>query len=371
MIYLNIPLVNLKRQSDRLRDEIHASLDRVIDSGQFIMGDEEKTFEKEIASFVGTTYGIGVGNGTDALIMALRALNIGPGDEVITSPFTFFASAESISSVGATPVFVDISPDTYCMDVDMLYDAITPRTKAIIPVHIFGHMVDMKKLMEIAKARNLAVIEDACQAIGATQDCMRAGAIGDAGCFSFFPTKNLGGMGDGGMVVTNRKDMDDAVRMFRVHGSRRKYHNECIGYNSRLDELQAAILRVKLRYLSGWEKKRRYRARIYNEELKNLPIKLPIELDEYRHVYHLYVIGCDERDGLMSYLKDKGIGCGVYYPLPLHLLPVYRNLGYGIGRLKNAEGAAITTLAIPLCPELNDLEQEYVIDSIKEFYGVK
>lgn len=364
----NIPLIDLTEQYEMIKEELHASIEKVFKSGQFILGQNVKALEEEIAHYTGNKYAIGVANGTDALVLTLDALGIGPGDEVITSPFTFFASAECISRVGARPVFVDIDPQTYCLDVRQVEAKITERTKAIIPVHIFGQMVDMDPILEIAKKYNLKVIEDACQAIGAAYKGRAAGSIGDAGCFSFFPTKNLGGYGDGGMVVTSNDELNAKIRLLRVHGSPKKYYHECLGYNSRLDEIQAAILRVKFRYLDKWNEARRNKAAIYTQAFKDLPLKTPYEAPYNYHVYHLYVVATTRRDELMGYLKQKGIGCGVYYPLPLHLQPVYKDLGYSKGDLPVAEELCEQALALPLYPELKEEEQQYIIQVVREFF---
>jgi len=365
---MRVPLVDLKKQYMQLRDEILQSLDEVMQDGRFILGPQVEALEGEIARYTHTRYGIGVANGTDALVMALRALGIGPGDEVITSPFTFFASAEGISNVGATPVFVDIDPKTYCMDVSKLEERITERTRAIIPVHIFGHMVDMDPLMELAEKYHLKVVEDACQAIGSTYKGRPAGSIGNIGCFSFFPTKNLGGYGDGGMIVTSDEELTAKIRLLRHHGSPKKYHHVDIGYNSRLDAVQAAILRIKFPHLDRWNELRREKAAIYGEALRDLPLHLPYESKDCRHVYHLYVIATDLRDQLMEHLKERGVASGIYYPVPLHLQPVYQGLGYKPGDFPNAEAACRRCLAIPMYPELEADEQAFVIRAIKEFF---
>jgi len=365
---MNISLIDLTKQYELLKEELHDSIEKVLKSGQFILGANVKTLEDEIAQYTGNKYGIGVANGTDALVLTLDALGIGPGDEVITSPFTFFASAECISRVGARPVFVDIDPLTYCMDVNQIEEKITERTKAIIPVHIFGQMVDMDPILAIAEKYGLYVIEDACQAIGASYKGKPAGSMGIAGCFSFFPTKNLGCYGDGGMVITSDEELAGKIRLLRAHGSPKKYYHERLGYNSRLDEIQAAILRVKLRYLDKWNEARRQKAAVYTEAFKDLPVKTPYEAPYGRHVYHLYVMATSERDALSNYLKQKGIGCGIYYPLPLHLQPVYKELGYNKGDFPVAEKLCEEALAIPLYPELEEEKQQYIIQTIREFF---
>ncbi|MDO6355557.1 DegT/DnrJ/EryC1/StrS family aminotransferase [Caloramator sp. CAR-1] len=368
---MKIQLLDLLAQFETIKDEIKDAVISTIESGHYILGPQVKKLEEDIASYCGVKHGIGVANGTDALLLALKAFGIGEGDEVITSPFTFFASAETISQAGAKPVFVDIDPDTYCIDVDKIEKKITERTKAIIPVHIFGQMVDMDRIMEIAKKYNLIVIEDACQAIGAEYKGKKAGSIGHAACFSFFPTKNLGGYGDGGMVVTNDDAVAERIRMLRFHGSKVKYYHEILGYNSRLDELQAAILNVKFKYLDEWNRKRAEKAEIYNDLLKDTSCKLPVVRDYNKHIYHLYIIQHEKRDELIKYLKDNGVATGIYYPVPLHLQNVYKDLGYKEGDLPNAEYASKRTFAIPLYPELTLQQQKYVAEKIKEFENLK
>lgn len=296
-------------------------------------------------------FGVGVASGTDALILALEAQGIGPGDEVITTPFTFFATAEAISRCGATPVFVDIDPSTYNIDWQLLEPKITARTKAIMPVHLFGQSADMESLVEIAQRYDLKVVEDACQAIGAEYKGRRVGGLGDAGCFSFFPSKNLGGAGDGGMVVLNDGELAEKMRLLREHGSSRKYHHQFLGHNSRLDALQAAFLLVKLKYLDEWNKERRELAAHYSELLGAAPeIKTPEVLPGASPVFNLYVIRTSMRETLREVLTQAGVATGIYYPLPLHLQEVYRDLGYEKGELPQSENAAQETLALPLYP---------------------
>jgi dTDP-4-amino-4,6-dideoxygalactose transaminase len=364
-----VPLLDLRAQLATIREEIRAAVDKVLESGTYIMGPEVKEFEKEVAEYVGVKHAIGVGNGTDALLLTLDAMGIGPGDEVITTPFTFFATAETVSQLGATPVFVDIDPKTYNIDVNQIREKITPRTKAIIPVHIFGQPADMDEIMEIAREHNLYVLEDAAQAMGSEYKGKKIGSIGHAATFSFFPTKNLGGYGDGGMVVTNDDELAQKIRILRVHGSNPKYYHSMVGYNSRLDELQAAMLRVKLRYLDQWNDARREKAALYNELLKDTPVVTPYHAEDRKHIYHLYIIQAEERDALMAYLKEQGISCGVYYPVPLHRQEVYKDLGYGENSLPNAEYMANRTFAIPLYPELPEEEMVRIAETIKKFYA--
>ncbi|RNC63051.1 MAG: dTDP-3-amino-3,4,6-trideoxy-alpha-D-glucose transaminase [Candidatus Dichloromethanomonas elyunquensis] len=361
---MSIPLLDLKKQYLSIKEEIDQAVLQVLDSCKFIFGPEMKAFEDEIAAYCGTRHAVAVANGTDALVLALLACKIGPGDEVITSPFTFFASAESIANVGATPVFVDIDPLTLNMDANLIEQKITPRTKAIIPVHIFGQMANMEKIMELAEKYHLKVIEDAAQAIGARYQGKKAGSIGDAGTFSFFPTKNLGGYGDGGMVVTSDNQIAEKIRLLRFHGQKSKYYYQEVGYNSRLDEIQAAILRVKFKYLDQWNTARRNKAETYDQLLKPLTDKglavLPGRDPKAYGVYHLYVMRTDHREKMAMALGKQGIACGIYYPLPLHLQAAFTYLGYQTGDLPAAEEACTQALAIPCYPELTQEEQEKI-----------
>lgn len=366
---MKINLLDLHEQYKSIEKDVNEAIKEVLESSTFIMGPNVKALEKEVAEFTGVKHGIGVGNGTDALMLTLKALGIGPGDEVITTPFTFFASAETTSVVGATPVFADIKPDTLCIDEDKLESYITEKTKAIIPVHIFGQMCNMDKIMEIAKKHNLYVIEDACQAIGSEYKGKRAGSIGHVACYSFFPTKNLGCYGDGGMVVTNDDEIADKVRLLRAHGSKVKYHHITIGHNSRLDEMQAAILRVKLKHIEKWNSERNKKAHIYNELLKGVDVVTPTEKEGNYHVYHMYVIQSEKRDEIISYLKENGVATGIYYPVPVHLQEVYKHLGYKEGSLPVSEDACTKTFALPLYPEITLEAQQYVVDKIKEFFA--
>lgn len=366
-----VSLLDLTAQYQDIKPEIKQAVDNVLESGNYIMGPFVKNFEQAMAEYCGTKYAIGVANGTDALLLTLDALGIGPGDEVITSPFTFFASAEVISRLGATPVFVDIDPDTYNIDPAKLTAAITPRTKAIMPVHIFGQPADMDEILAIANEYNLFVVEDACQAIGSTYNGKNIGSLGTAGCFSFFPTKNLGGYGDGGIVVTNNEELARKIQILRVHGSNPKYYHSMIGYNSRLDALQAAMLQVKLKYIDQWNRQRREKAMMYNNALKDLPLKLPYVKPNREAVFHLYIIQTKYRDELIGHLQQHGIATGVYYPVPLHRQEVYKDLGYVAGSLVESEKAAAGTLALPLYPEMTIDDQEYVISIVREFFEAK
>lgn len=364
---MSIPLLDLKAQYLGIKDEIDQAVLNVLDSAKFILGPEMKALEEEIAAYCGTKYAVAVANGTDALVLTLKAMGIGPGDEVITSPFTFFASAETVAQVGATPVFVDIDPVTLNMDLNQLEDKITSKTKAIIPVHIFGQMVDVERVLEIAARHDLKVIEDAAQAIGAEYRGKRAGSIGHAGTFSFFPTKNLGGYGDGGMIVTSDEHLAAELRMLRFHGCQTKYYHEKLGFNSRLDEIQAAILRVKLKYLDQWNQARRERAAAYDELLAGQPLMVPGKDGQALPIYHLYVIRLPGRDLLLENLKKHGIASGIYYPVPLHLQRAFRYLGYKEGDFPVAEKACSEALAIPCYPELTQVQQAEIVKVIAGF----
>ena len=389
--------MNLKKQYATIKEEADKKVLEVLSSAQYIMGENVKEFEKEISEYLGIKHSISVGNGTDALVIALKALGIEEGDEVITTPFTFFATAESISFVGATPVFVDVDINTYNIDPAKIEERITEKTKAIMPVHIFGQPCDMDSINEIAKKHNLKVIEDACQAIGSEYKGQKIGTLSDIACFSFFPTKNLGCAGDGGMIVTNDDELATICRALKTHGSGvngqkayniinnieedtaednatdntvynpLKYYNYLIGQNSRLDEIQAAILRVKLRKLDDWNDSRREHARFYNEQLKDTELVTPFEAKNVKHIYHLYILQSENRTELINYLKEKGIATGIYYPIPLHLQKAYKFLGYKEGDLPNAEYLSHRTFAIPMFAELTDEEKEYIVETLKKF----
>ena len=365
---MSIPLLDLKTQYLNIKEEIDQAVLGVLASGKYIFGPEMQTLEKEIASYCGTKQAVGVANGTDALVLVLKALGIGPGDEVITSPFTFFASAESIAQVGATPVFVDINPQTLNLEVTKLEEKITPRTKAIIAVHIFGQMADMDPILALAEKYNLKVIEDAAQAIGAEYKGRKSCSVGDAGTLSFFPTKNLGGYGDGGMIVTHNDLLAEEVRKLRFHGCSTKYYHDEIGYNSRLDELQAAILRVKFRYIDAWNKARAEKAAYYNELLAPLAevgkAILPYTAPEHKHVFHLYVLRTKMREKLMAELSSQGVASAIYYPVPLHLQKALSYLGYKAGDFPVAEEVCSQALAIPCYPELSQAQQEEIAQII-------
>lgn len=363
-----VPLLDLKAQYAALRDEIHAAMDRVIESQHFILGPEVEALESEVAVYSHCKYGIGVSSGTDALLVALMAIDLQPGDEVITTPYTFFATAGSIARLGGRPVFVDIDPRTYNIDPAGIEAAITPRTKAIMPVHLFGQMADMDPIMAIAERHGLYVIEDAAQAIGAEYKGRRAGSIGHLGCFSFFPSKNLGGFGDGGMVTTNDLALADKVKLLRGHGAHPKYYHKVVGGNFRLDALQATVLRVKLRYLDEWTAARQRNAERYRElfAAAGVDIDLPYDAGYGRHIYNQFVIRCERRDALMAHLKARQIGTEIYYPVPMHLQECFGDLGYRAGDFSNSEQASLKTLAIPVYPGLRDEQQRAVVRTAVE-----
>ena len=393
---MNIPLLNLKRQYTYLKNDIEKVISNILESGAYINGPYTKELESKLAKYLGVKHVIGVANGTDALVIALEALGIKEGDEVITTPFTFFATAEAISVVGAKPVFVDVSLDDFNIDVNKIEEVIAERTKAIMPVHIFGTPADMDKINEIAKKYNLYVIEDACQAIGAKYRDKMVGGLGDVACFSFFPTKNLGTYGDGGLITTNSDEIASICRALKAHGSGvngeiafnllndikeeveedkctndtvynpKKYYNYLIGHNSRLDEIHAGILSVKLDYLDRWNNQRIENAKYFDENLKDTNLKL-MKLDEKnKNVYHMYIIQSENREELTKKLDEAGIGYGVYYPVPLHLQKVYKDLGYKLGDLPNAEYLSIRTLAIPVDPEMKEEERKYIVGILKK-----
>ena len=376
-----VPILDLKAQYALVRADVQAAIERVMESQHFILGPEVETLEKEIAEYCGCQFGIGVSSGTDALLVALMALDIKPGDEVITSPYSFFATAGAIVRLGARPVFVDIDLDTLNIDASLVEGAVTERTRAILPVHLAGQIADMDAIMEIAGRYNLYVIEDACQALGADYHGRRAGSIGHMGCFSFFPSKNLGGAGDSGMVVCNAPALADRVSLLRNHGHRPKYYNQAVGGNFRMDALQAAILQAKFKYLDGWTESRRRNAALYrrlfieaglasedSQVRSGLPIILPRELGTGRHIYHLFQTRVQQRNELMAYLRENHVGSEVYYPVPLHLQACFTELGYLVGSMPNAEQAAAETLALPIYPELKEEQIQKVVDSVKAFY---
>ena len=392
---MNIPLIDLKAQYDSLGEKLDKVALGVLSSANYIMGKTVTDFEKEFADFVGVKHAISVGNGTDALVLALKSMGIGEGDEVITTPFTFFATAEAISAVGATPVFVDVNKETFNIDVTKIEEKITSKTKAIMPVHIFGQSADMDEINEIAKKHNLYVIEDACQAVGGKYKGRKIGTLGDIACFSFFPTKNLGCAGDGGMIVTNDDKIATIARALRTHGSGEngqkaynllnnieeevktaegandtvynplKYYNYLIGFNTRLDAIQSAILSVKLKEIDSWNAKRREIVELYDEALQNSDLVTPVAKDYNEHVYHMYILQSENREEVLTKLKEAGIATGVYYPVPLHLQKVYKDLGYKEGDMPVSEYLSHRTFAIPVYPELTKEQVEYIISKVK------
>lgn len=362
-----IPLVDLTAQYHSIKKEIDAAVLSTLESGHFILGPQVAKFEESIAAYLGVKYAVGLASGTDALVIALRALNIGEGDEVIIPSYTFFATAGTVMSVGARPVFVDVNPSTYEIAIELIEAAITKKTKAIMPVHLYGHPAQMPPILAVARKYGLKVVEDNAQGFGAEYLGRKTGAMGDVGCLSFFPTKNLGAYGDGGMAVTNDAALAEQMRMLRAHGWKRKYYSEMVGYNSRLDALQAAILQAKLPYLDEWNDKRRELAQRYTSRLAPLGIVTPVEREWAKHVYHLYIIRTPKRDELQAFLKEKGIASEVYYPIPPHLADPCRKFGYKEGDFLYAEVAAKETLALPLYPELRSEQQDEVIAAVKEF----
>jgi len=364
-----IPMLDLKTQYSTLKEEIDERVRDIFDSGAFILGPNVMELERRVAEYHDVPYAIGLASGTDALHLALKAAGVGEGDEVITTPFTFFATAEAIVYCGAKPVFADIDPVTLNIDAAKIEPLITSRTKAIVPVHIFGHPADMDEIMEIAGRRGLAVIEDCAQSFGASYKGKRAGAIGVAGCYSFYPSKNFSCYGDGGMIVTGDAAMNERIRRLRNHGSSKTYHHEEVGYNSRLDEIQAAVLNVKLRRIDRYNDNRRAVAARYGERLAGLPLALPVEKDGCRHVYHQYTMRTARRNELAAHLHGAGVSAVVYYPVPLHLQKALAGLGYAEGSLPEAERASREVLSIPMYPELPQPDVDFICDAIKAFFG--
>mgnify|MGYP001244645881 FL=1 len=378
---MNVPLLDLKAQYKTIRDEIRPVVDEIFESQYFILGPQVQKCEELVAAYCQCPHAVGVSSGSDALIIALMAEDIGPGDEVITTPYTFFATVGAIARVGAAPVFVDIDPVTFNMDMKQVAEAVTPATKAVIPVHLYGQMADMDPLMAIAAKHRLIVIEDAAQAIGAEYKGRRAGSIGDYGCFSFFPSKNLGGAGDGGIVTMRDKAKADRVRMLRNHGMEPKYYHKFVGGNFRLDALQAGVINVKLPHLDSWSEGRQANARTYDRlfsEAGLVPGKVrlpahphadPKKKSDHRHIFNQYVIRVEDRDALRAHLTGRGVGCEIYYPVPLHLQDCFACLGHQKGDFPVSEKAADETLALPIYPEITDEQQACVVNCIKEFYG--
>jgi dTDP-4-amino-4,6-dideoxygalactose transaminase len=374
---MNVPFLDLKAQYETIKDEIAVAIQQVLDNTAFAGGPFVEQFEKEFATFCQRNYAIGVGSGTEALWLALLSLGIGPGDEVITVPNTFFATTEAISLTGARPVFVDIDETTYTMDPQKLYDYLKLRTphsatknqlKAIIPVHLFGQMADMDPIMKIARAHGLTVIEDACQSHGAEYKGTPAGTIGDVGCFSFYPGKNLGAYGEAGAIVTNNPEVEWKLRALRNHGQPKKHHHAMVGWNARMDGLQGAVLSIKLKHLADWNEARRENAKFYHSLLTDVEgIIVPQEAKYAKHVYHLYVIRIQNRDALIDTLRGKGISCGIHYPVPIHLTDAYKFLGYGKGSFSISERYAEELVSLPMYPELTKEQIETVVDTINVF----
>ncbi|TKT80266.1 DegT/DnrJ/EryC1/StrS family aminotransferase [Aquamicrobium sp. LC103] len=362
-----IPFLDLKAQYASIKDEIDAAVLNVLGSAQYVLGEEVAAFEREFAAYCGTRHAIAVNTGTSALHLSLLAAGVGPGDEVITVPFTFVATASAICYTGARPVFIDIDPVTFTMDPEKLEASITPRTKAVMPVHLYGQTADMAPIMEMAERYGLAVIEDACQAHGAEYKGRRAGGIGVSGCFSFYPGKNLGACGEGGIVVTNDDAHAHMVRMLRDWGQERRYHHTLKGFNYRMDGIQGAILRVKLRHLERWTEARRQHARRYTELLAGSGrVTTPVELPDRRHVYHIYAVRCGDRDALQRELVAEGVQTGLHYPVPIHLQPAHEDLGYRAGDFPVAEAAAREVLSLPIYPEMTQRQVEQVADAVEQ-----
>ncbi len=387
---MNIPLLDLKAQYVTIREQVRAAVDEVLETQRFVLGPQVAKLEAEVADHCGVPYATAVASGTDALLISMKALGVGPGDSVVTVPFTFFATAGAIVNLGARPLFVDIEESSFNMAAGQLsellsreceYDPSLRRlthrrsgtiVRAIVPVHLYGQCAEMDAILEAGRRYQLPVVEDACQAIGARYGNKRAGALGDLGCFSFFPSKNLGGAGDGGMIVTREKELDLRVRQLRAHGAHVKYFHSIVGFNSRLDEIQAAILRVKLPHLERWSQARRLNAAAYSQAFQQAGllsyVKPPVTLPGRDHIFHQYVIRCHLRDKLQHFLKDRGVGTEVYYPLPLHEQECFGNLKYRPEDFPRAHDASTQTLALPVYPELTTAQREYVVDCIAEFY---
>jgi dTDP-4-amino-4,6-dideoxygalactose transaminase len=371
---VKVPLLDLGAQLDAIRDEVVPALMEVVESQRFIMGDQVRQLEEAVARYCGVEHAIGCASGTDALLLSLRTLDLEPGDEVITSTFTFFATAGAIANAGGTPVFVDIDPVTFNLDMDAVEAAITSRTRAVVPVHLYGQMAPMERLSPIAERHGLAVVEDCAQAIGARRTIdgtwERAGRLGSTGAFSFFPSKNLGGWGDGGMIVTRDARRAERLRKLRVHGGAKQYHHEEIGTNSRLDTLQAAVLAAKLPHLDAWNAARRAHAAAYGAAFERIAGVTPPATDpQNEHIFHQYTIRAERRDGLKDHLSQAGVGCAVYYPRCLHLQPCFASLGYRAGQLPVAERASADVLSLPVYPELSGRQREHVIATVRGFYA--
>jgi len=390
---MQVPLLDLQAQYATIRNQVKEAVDAVLESQSFILGPQGAALEQEIAALSGVPHAVAVASGTDALLLSLKALGVGPGDAVVTVPFTFFATAGAIVNLGARPLFVDIDEASFNLDPTCLavllgrdcafnlatqkltHKATNAVVKAIVPVHLYGQCADMDEILQIAGRYQLPVVEDGCQAIGARYKNERAGSLGDLGCFSFFPSKNLGGAGDGGMVTSRNKELAERVRLLRGHGAHRKYHHSIVGFNSRLDEIQAAILRVKLGHLEEWSQARRNNAAAYENEFRTAGvlgrIVTPATSPDRSHIFHQYVIRCQKRDELRDFLKERGIGCEVYYPVSLHEQECFRNLGYSPSDFPRSRAAAQQVLALPVYPELTKEQRAYVVSSVAEFYAAR
>ena len=369
---MNVPLLDLQAQYVSLRDDLEQAVNRVMSSQRFVLGDEVRKLETSLAEYCQAKHAVGCASGSDALLLALMALDVKPGDEVITSSFSFFATGACVARLGARPVFADIDPHTYNIDPSRVADAITPRTKVIMPVHLYGQCADMDPLLEIGRRHGIPVVEDAAQAIGATDKGRRAGSMGSIGCFSFYPTKNLGGAGDGGILTSGDDEVAARLRRLRAHGGANEYEHEEVGINSRLDELQAAVLNVKLPHLDKWSDERARKAEIYTTLLNDADLRFPLVppavRSDGRHIFHQYVIRVPgNRDALMGHLKNHGVGSKIYYPIALHLQKCFDYLGYKQGDLAESEAAANETFALPCYPELTEEQQVYVVETIKSF----
>jgi dTDP-4-amino-4,6-dideoxygalactose transaminase len=367
---MKVPLLDLRAQFATIRDEVREEVLRVLDEQDFVLGPRVKAAEEALAAFCGAAHGVGVASGTDALLLGLKGLGVGPGDEVITTPYTFFATAGAIWNCGAKPVFVDIEPTTFNLDPEKLADAVTDRTRALVPVHLFGQCADMDRIGAFARERGLALLEDAAQSVSARWNDRRPGSMGWPAAVSFYPSKNLGGFGDGGMVIADDAEVADRVRRLRVHGGRERYFHDEVGTNSRLDVLQAVAVRIKLSHLDAWTEGRRAHARRYDEAFAGLSAVTtpPVEPKAY-HAYNQYVIRCEKRDGLQAHLRERGIGSAIYYPLSLHLQACFESLGYAKGDFPISERASEETLSIPVYPEMTEEQQELVIATIRGYYG--
>jgi dTDP-4-amino-4,6-dideoxygalactose transaminase len=366
---MNVPMLKLPVQFQRLRAEMMAAVTEVFETQYFVLGPRVKKLEEQMAALAKMPYGIGVSSGTDALLLSLMAVGVSSDDEVVTTPYSFFSTVSTIVRAGAKPVFADVDERTFNLDAKKTEAVITSRTRALLPVHLFGLVIGPQIWRSLAEKHHVFLIEDAAQAVGAQRDGWVAGGIGDLSCFSFYPTKNLGGAGDGGMVLARDERLAQLVRTDRLHGGRDRYHHDRVGICGRLDELQAAVLLVKMKYLQQWNEHRRAMAALYNSLLSGLPVQTPFEPAGAWHTYHQYVIRCPRRDALRDRLRERGIGCDVYYPVPLHLQPCFASLGYRPGQLPVAERLSAETLALPISAELDESEIEAVVAAIREFYG--